>query len=60
MKQIIVRRDGATMLAVELGFWDLVRILLGREIVLIPIGEAIVLRSGPAYQLLNLEAPRVD
>lgn len=60
MKQIIIRRHGVTVLAVELGFWDLLRILLGREIVLVPIGEAIVLRSGAAYQIFNLAAPKAD
>ena len=45
---------------VELGFWDLLKLMFGREIEFWPMGEMVILRSAPAYDAFNLEAPRAD
>lgn len=43
---------------VELGFWDLLRMLLGREIEALAHSEYVVVRSRAAYEAFNLSAPR--
>ena len=45
---------------VELGFWDVLRILTGREIEIWPLGEIVVLRGSPAYDAFNASASRAD
>jgi hypothetical protein len=60
MKQFcVLRKKGdihrhATI--VELSFWDIARLLLGREIEIWPLGEVTMLRAAPAYDAFNGEA----
>lgn len=42
---------------IELGFWDLVRMLAGREIETITAEGVTAIRSGAAYSAFNMGAP---
>ena len=55
----MIRANRSTMV-MELSFWDIAKLLWGREILLLEKGESIVLRHKTAYELLNMAAPRAE
>lgn len=58
MKPFLMVRKGAVATIGELSLWDMILLMLGREIEVIddPI-DAIVIRARLPYELFNLSAP---
>ena len=59
MKTFGMIRDGHFVKVAETSWWDMVRMLFGREIRvdIHPFYEAVIFRAGLPYELFNLSAP---
>jgi hypothetical protein len=60
MKTYNMIRANQSTAIVELSFWDMIRLLFGREIMIVEKNERIVLRHYHAYVLLNTKASTGD
>lgn len=60
MKSFHIIRANRPTLVLELSFWDMLRMLFGREIMLLETGDEIVLRHQHGYTIFNLAAPRAE
>lgn len=56
MKSFTSMRANRSCLTIELSFWDVVRLLFGKEIMIVEKNEVIVLRHYPAYVVFNNSA----
>ena len=56
MKSYSIIRANRPTSIIELSFWDMLKLLFGREIMIVEKNEAIVLRHYHAYVLFNLAA----
>ena len=60
MKSFHLIRANRSTTVLELSLWDMIRLLFGREIMIIEKDESIVLRHAIAYDMFNMTTREHD